>query len=73
MGGAGGEVGGGGGGGGGEEIDLPNLPDQPEGPDLEQDDLPMNAGGLPTYTHTRTHTSCVNARTHSQKSEQWVC
>jgi hypothetical protein len=40
-GGAGGEVGGGG---EGEEIDLPNIPEQAENPDLEQDDLPMNAG-----------------------------
>ena len=53
MGGAGGEVGGGG---EGEEIDLPNIPEQPENPDLEQEDLPMNAGGLLTHTHTQSHT-----------------
>ena len=47
MGGAGGEVGRGG---EGEEIDLPNIPEQPENPDLEQEDLPMNAGGLLTHT-----------------------
>ena len=33
-------------GGEGDDIDLPNLPDQPDNPDVDQDDLPMNAGGM---------------------------
>lgn len=33
------------GGGDGEDIDLPNLPEQPDNPDVDQDDLPVNAGG----------------------------
>ena len=55
-----------GGGGEGEEIDLPNIPEQAENPDLEQDDLPMNAGGLLTHTHTHTHTEThTHSDTHS--------
>ena len=34
------------GGGEGDDIDLPNLPDQPDNQDVDQDDLPMNAGGM---------------------------
>ena len=52
VGGAGGAVGGAGGGvggevgGDGEDIDLPNQPDQQDNPDVDQEDLPMNAGGV---------------------------
>ena len=31
-------------GGEGEDIDLPNVPDQPDNPDIDQDDVPVNAG-----------------------------
>ena len=29
---------------GGEDIDLPNVPDQQDNGDIDQDDVPMNAG-----------------------------
>ena len=51
------------GGGEGEEIDLPNLPDRQENADLEQDDLPVNAGGRATTTQ------CMATLTDS--CDQW--
>ena len=38
-------------GGEGEDIDLPNVPDQPDNPDIDQDDVPVNAGTL--HVHVR--------------------